>query len=307
MKIKVHPPEVIRFREFLVSQSSAKELVELEMLSLDSLILMIFFIKSFHLEKTKNLKPVGDIEVTLSPNQALAISSLHGLVGESSMRLSQSNPLDDFTNFYNRFGGLFYHQIQTNPVDSLPYFDSMNECFRHLKWTNNIDLNRLNRLVSNHKLDGLKSNFNQQELIDYWMFLSVDECIENMKVNSQQICGHPFSANYELVEHLKKLLNVFSVSQIFTMIYSSSNSCSREIQSRSMDSLYFQLLFPKSFLNYTNKALENKWNITSHENRKYTQCRSELHRVFFRDFLKYPKDPFGLTISDSNLQMMLTR
>ncbi len=296
------PKEVIEFRDSLEKQPAKSELVEFENLSVEALVIAIYLVKNYQIRGTKTFKPIDSTEVTLVPNQQLCHYSVLKLIPETSVRLSRSNSPEDLFQFQYNYGELFFYQLSNNQPDSLPYIDSISFCMRHLKWICNLEIERITRFISKDKFGPILNSYQNSHLLGYWKQLAIDECIEYLEIRSKLITDSPIIPQFELIKQLELLLDSFSVAQIINMIWSSMNFCLGLISDKGGT---LQQLFPKSFIKYSNLAIENGWAISTYEKRLHSNSRSELHKIFFEDLLNYKKDPFGLVISDENLRNII--
>jgi hypothetical protein len=287
--------EVIEFHHYLSEQDGSSTRVSLNLLPLDCLTAIVFLLKNYYNPNTRDYNPLLDVENVVKPDYALLEKALIHLIQNGHIKLSPRNAIVTLTRFHEEHGPLFFFMMKNYQSNHLGFVDSLLVTIRSLRWVSNLDMQQIQRCL----LEGPDSlsTYSEEEFIEYATDLAVNECSEYVRFSALQIFNFQMMITYELIVHFRKLLLTLTTSQILKLVYQSSNFYLRLMKDRQLPKENFQALFTKTFIEYSERALTEKWTIKAYEQRLKLLPKSELNKVFHTNITNVSYDSFNRLVT----------
>ncbi|MEY5048152.1 MAG: hypothetical protein RLZZ175_1511 [Bacteroidota bacterium] len=166
-------------------------------------------------------------------------------------------------------------------------FEISNEEILNTKW--NINFNNIEiefKTIYKNLLKPDLQIFKDIELLILWKSICVNECLENIINTSQKLFNIKLTPNYEDEIIIENLLDDYSTSEIFYMIYNSSNYILRESIDKKWDNDFASKQLIIRLYKYSEKAKYEKWTIRK-SFRPNDLKQSSLSKFLFENVLHF--------------------
>ncbi|PLV58576.1 hypothetical protein [Brachyspira pilosicoli] len=198
---------------------------------------------------------------------------------------------------YNNFDFEIYRQLTKEKILLVSPFSNINAFEDSDKFPNVYYIDKVQYLINISKIDdSLEKTIetiinpeyftldNVDEAYNLWIEIAINECIEYLmyRIDKVKFKFNPAKKTYSL---FKLLLNNFSVSQIYNIIYRSVASASQDYLERGISKEHAANCIIGACERYANKALMKGWNIESY-GRNYDLRQSEISEFFFNKVIK---------------------
>ncbi|MEG0371587.1 MAG: hypothetical protein RR645_04750 [Clostridium sp.] len=196
---------------------------------------------------------------------------------------------------------LYYQKIiRVHPKSDVKAFSSDNfpENFNmfKVKYVVNIDFNDSYQeiIASLMNISSLESS-NKEEAIEIWREISLEECLSYLE---QQMTGVRFNFNCgeKTIAVINDMLNHFSASQIYGIIYRGVANATKYYQENNINKIHVANMVIGSCQRYAERAILKKWNLVNFRRHEPESVLSELffHRVLQIGELGFTMPPIEL-------------
>jgi hypothetical protein len=286
---------ILRFREW-ASNVSSLDKKSIDSLCLESMLILTFLVKRFYNPKSNEFKPIENHSYLTFPNELLFEQGLTSLLSERLVFPVSRTSFQKLETFVERNGEVFFQLLMTNDSKELAYIDSISVIIRNFNWAINIDEPSLYAIYKGHPLN-FGSNHYVQDYTQIWERLIIEDCIAFASQNCLKLAGQKLTPAYQWTELFRSLVELFTLAQLFKIIYQCSTYSLRVMQESGVSPLLFQQILLENIKRYTEKAVANDWKIVPFESRPRYSPQSSLSEVFFREILKFKGDPTTLEFS----------
>lgn len=142
-----------------------------------------------------------------------------------------------------------------------------------------------------------------QEFLAVWNELALQECLSYLLFQMNDV-GYNFSIGDTTKTTFEKLLETFSVGQIYNLIFRAVSNSTRAYQSGNYTKTHAMNMVIASCRNQGERAIAEKWDLKPY-NRIKQLPESELSRFLFTTILKMPNQGFFIAPTLENLQSLL--
>lgn len=133
---------------------------------------------------------------------------------------------------------------------------------------------------------------NYDEILDIWKDLALYECLSYLLFQMNDV-GYKFSIGVTTVATFEKLLENFSVGQIYNLIFRAIANSTRAYQSGDYPKTHAMNMVISSCRNQGERAVAEKWDLKAYSRIKQLP-ESELSRLIFTTILRQPNQGFYL-------------
>lgn len=175
--------------------------------------------------------------------------------------------------------------------------DDDNGSFRYDVMNVDYSLNVVNELSSDNVINLLIfpekiNNVNQDDIIEFWKEIALYECIEYLEWSVESLFSTEYRVGKKTNLVFLNLLNNFSVSQIYGIIYKATNNALRYYHENRISKRQAINTIVGNALNFGERAISNNWDLSKYSRIK--SCpQSSLSKIFFDRYLKIGYDGFN--------------
>ncbi|MFC2994550.1 hypothetical protein ACFODO_04530 [Acinetobacter sichuanensis] len=142
-----------------------------------------------------------------------------------------------------------------------------------------------------------------EDFLMVWNEVALHECLSYLLFQMNDV-GYNFSIGETTKTTFEKLLEIFSVGQIYNLIFRAVSNSTRAYQSRNYTKTHAMNMVIASCRNQGEKAIAEKWDLKPYSRIKQLP-ESELSRLLFTTILKVPYAGFSVAPTLTNLSMLL--
>tara|TARA_Y100001954_G_C15807807_1_gene603584 strand:+ start:273 stop:1439 length:1167 start_codon:yes stop_codon:yes gene_type:complete len=250
-------------REFLTHflNSQKSKSVDFSTLSLKEKIYLGAFLREGISEDFKIICPIGRFENSLAPTSDLSFEIIDSLKTKGIISISPISSYSSFEKINPETGNFTYY-------------------FNQVYWELNLHEDGKEQIDLINTLINPDFNLSSEEAYDFWIEIALNEALEYLEYNVGNALGIEFSAGKKTMLVLRDLLNNFSVSQIFAILYNSTNKAARFYLERNVSRNHAANSIITNAHNYAERALNENWNINKYR-RLHELPESALSKFFF--------------------------
>ena len=224
-------------------------------------------------ENMFEIGPVKEKNVVLAPSERLRLEIYHALLHANAMAVSPSSSIDAFIFDEENWPQKYYtYQVTYNLNLVLP--------------TNIKDI------PSELLYPTYYSSDHQEEALDLWRKIAVDECVEYLQYNLDKV-SFDFSPGDKTYTTFAILLKDFSVSQIYGIIWKAVADASKMYLEKSLSKRHAANTVIGACERYAERAISSHWDLT-----RYGRIRdlpqSILSEFFFNRVLGIGETGFDM-------------
>lgn len=134
-------------------------------------------------------------------------------------------------------------------------------------------------------------NFNVDFCYEMWRKIALNECLQYLDYQLTKVNFRNDDIGEKTISVFNKLLDHFSVSQIYNIIYRSISNATKAYQEGNITKKHARNIVISSCENFGHQAISNKWNINGFK-RDYNLPQSILSKTFFNTILKMSDEGF---------------
>lgn len=240
--------------------------IDFETLTFKEKIYLGAFLREGISEDFSYIKPVDDFIDPLAPTSEYSHEILNMLREKFIITLHENSDVDCFMNLNVETELLFYNPLK-------------------VKWKLNIKKEGLDMRTLIESLINPKYEVEFEEAYQIWRKISLHESIEYLHYNVFNVFRIIYKAGDKTISIISDLLNEYSVSQIYKVIYSSTNHALRFQVEHAVSKIHASNTIIGNAQKYIELAKVNNWNI-----QKYGRLRnlpeSVLSKFLFNRILK---------------------
>lgn len=249
--------------------------VEFETLTFDDRVYLGALLREGLSEDFTYIKPIQDFVNPFVPTLSYSLEVLKDLWEKKLIVIHPESDPDCFENINAETGNFNYN----------PY---------GVKWALNVKVKDAPFETAAQALI-MPENIIEPELsYIFWKKVALLEAIEYFSYSMTSVLGVEYSAGDKTVTVLSDMLNHFSVSQIYSIIYRSVNNALRFKVERSVSKIYAANTVIGNAQSFAERAKIKNWEI-QHYSRLKELPESALSRFFFERVLKIGSDGFFKT------------
>ena len=242
------------------------EKVDLDSLSFEDKIYLGAFLREGISEDFNYIRPIDSFDNPLAPTQDY-ISEILEVLREKRLIVVHPNSDSEFFEDID---------IETGNFRFYPY---------KVKWALNVKKEGLNKVPLVDSLINPDYDVEPEESYQIWRRISLHEALEYFYHSVNNILGVEYSPGEKTIAVLNDLINDYSVSQIYTIIYRSTNNALRFPVERGVSRKHASNTIVGNAQNFAERAKVNKWDV-----QRYSRLRelpeSALSKFFFERILK---------------------
>jgi hypothetical protein len=295
--------QMIRIREALMTVFKRDEFIKshkIPDLSITSLLLLQFFLKHYYDKRSGTFNPIDGYNVLVHPNHAFFAINFVKFLSEVNVSISPKNPNHLYSNFNDQFGQQYYQGVIHSVPGELIYIDSISVLMTRFNWDINIHKIDLQQL-ENLEMRRFYKRYSLAAFTNIWKQLTIDDCVEFTAQNVSKLVSQKLNVSQEVLEFFRNRLEIFTLAQMFKIIYNCSGYALRTIQESGMDVLLYQRVLLDNLRNYTERIIKEEREVTPFGRPKYVS-QSYLSKIFFRDILHNEIDPVNLIANVSSME-----
>lgn len=293
----------IRTREGLMTVFKRDEFIKshkIPELSITSLLVLQFFLKHYYDKRSGTFNPIDGYNVLVHPNHAFFSINFVKFLSEVNVSISPMNPTHSYSNFEEQFGQQYYQGVIHSVPGELIYIDSISVLMTRFNWEVNIHKIDLLQL-ENLEMRRFYKKYSLIAFTNIWKQFSVDDCVEFTAQNVSKLVSQKLNVSHGILEFFRNRLEIFTLAQMFKIIYNCSGYALRTIQETGIDILLYQRVLLDNLRIYTEKIIKGEREIIPFERPKYVP-QSGLSKIFFRDILHNDIDPVNLIVNVSSME-----
>ena len=204
------------------------------------------------------------------------------------------NPLAPTKDFTSEILGILREKrlIDVHPDSDPEYFEEIdietgNVRFHlgKVKWALNVKKEGFDNVQLVNSLINPDYSIEPEESYKIWRKISLHEALEYFYYSVKNILGVEYSPGEKTIATLSDLINDYSVSQIYMIIYKSTNNALRFQAERGVNRKHASNTIVGNAQNFAERAKVNKWDLV-----RYSRLRelpeSALSKFFFERILK---------------------
>ncbi len=204
------------------------------------------------------------------------------------------NPLAPTNDYTNEILALLREKrlIVIHPSSDSEYFEDIDieqGRFRFypfkVKWALNVKKNSLNKVPLVEALMNPDNIIDSEASYHLWRKIALHEALEYFYHSLNNILGVEYSPGEKTISVLNDLINDYSVSQIYTIIYRSTNNALRFQAEREVSRKHAANTIIGNAQSFAERAKINKWDVQRY-NRLKELPESALSKFFFERILK---------------------
>lgn len=154
-----------------------------------------------------------------------------------------------------------------------------------VKWSVNVKQEDLNKVPLIDSIINPSEGYDSEDAFLLWRKIALNESIEYFSYSVNTIMGIKYSIGEKTISVLEDLLNDFSVSQVYNIIYRSTNNALRFQKEQRTSTHHAANTIIGNAQSYAERAKLNNWDLQRYGRRK--ECpESALSRFFFERVLK---------------------
>ena len=143
------------------------------------------------------------------------------------------------------------------------------------------------------------------EAFNIWKHICLEECLEYLIWSVNNILDTSYSVGKKTRSVFTNLLNDFSVSQIYGIIYKSVNNALRYYHEKQVYKKQATNTIVGNSLNFGERAISNNWDLSKYGRIK--ECpQSSISKIFFESLLKVGYDGFNMVPKKELLKFSVT-
>lgn len=227
-------------------------------------------------EDLNKVKPMEENYYKLCPTQKFRDNIIEKLMMKNVLKIHPESPVEAF----DEFGKCFPNKFYMNKV----YF------YLNISSTTSKAFNEIVDMLINPKID---YNDHKLECYELWKEIALDECKEYLLYSMNKVGLTPFNIGDKTISMLNDLLENFSVSQIYSIIYNAINEALRYYHTNNV--------YKKQSANYVigkcqriaERRLANSWETYKYK-RNFDCPQSLLSDFIYNRVMKIGDDGFNL-------------
>ena len=246
--------------------------VSLRDLSFEEKVYLGAFVREGISEDFNYINPIETFINPLAPTQRLQDEILVSL--SRSKRLLVLSPHSDI----NCFPDL---EVSSG---NLSYYPTM------VKWSLNVIEDGINKVPLVEKVMNPSEEYGAEEQYMLWRKIALEESIEYLVFSIKNVLKTDYTVGEKTVAVLSDILNNFSVSQVYGIIYSATNNALRFKAERMVSGKHAANTVIGYAQSHADKAIAGSWDLKKYGRRDCPQ--SAVSKFFFERILKNGSDGF---------------
>jgi len=240
--------------------------VDLDELSFEDKIYLGAFLREGISEDFNYIRPIESFNNPLAPTHDYSSEILEALRKKGVIVIHPSSDYEYFEDI----------DIETGSFRYYPY---------KVKWALNVKKDGLTKVPLVDSLLNPDEKVQSDEAYQIWRKISLHESLEYFYHSVNNILGVEYSPGEKTISVLNDLINDYSVSQIYTIIYRSTNNALRFQVEQGVSRKHAANTIMGNAQNFAERAKVNKWDIQRY-NRLKELPESALSKFFFERILK---------------------
>ena len=213
-------------------------------------------------EDMKTILPLNEIDKKLAPTVEYLKNIIDCLLMKNIIRVDPNSSIDAFVDSEDvEFPTVFYIEYVSYNVNIVNDNEDIKET--------------LSKIINPKNLD----ESDKEEGFKIWKEIALEECLEYFKYSMDNV-GFNFNIGEKTISTFKDLLENFSVSQIYGIIYKSIANGTRYYQERSVSKKQAANSVIGGCQRYAEKAMINNWELTKY-NRIKELPQSVISEFFY--------------------------
>lgn len=268
--------EINRIRKVLSESLDLTKQIPIDVseLSFDELVYTGTLLRIGLEEDLTKIKPANDFNEPFAPTHDFQIEIIRHLKNSKIITVHPCSPVDAFSEVPDDGNFTFY----------------LLKVYYHLNLTSLEDRSSIiNKLMNPDKFEDIYD----EEAYNLWKRIALEECKENLLYNLKSV-GFEYSIGEKTEQILTDLLQKFSTSQIYGIIWSCTTNATRYYQEKNIPKKQAANSVIGNCQRYAEKALAEGW-----EPKKFNRSKdcpqSALSKFFFNRILQIGDDGFNFT------------
>lgn len=240
------------------------EYVAIEELNFIDRVYLGALLRLYMSEQLTVINPIDSTDIKLAPTVELKQDIVRTLSSQHIICVHPESPMDAFTG------------DEENPFPSIYYTYKV---FYYL----NIGADDINKVVS-ELMNPSEFAIDGEEALYLWKKIAVSECLEYLNYQMNKV-GFEFKPGEKTIATFTNLLENFSVSQIYGIIYKGVTQATRYYQEKNVNKRQASNSVIGNCQRYAENALINGWELKKF-GRNYDIPQSKISEFFFNRVLK---------------------
>lgn len=264
-----------RKRQFITNyfQEGSWTKTEESFLSLEDKVYLSVLFRSALSEDTKTIEPLESIEGSIAPTPELEKEIIRTLTGRNILVPSSKSSMNAFDT-----GSSLGEEVEPSKVT---YF--MYKVHYHINLApHDGDYDAMVKRLMYPDI-GNEEGF-EQFCYEMWKRIALSECLQYLLYQMEKV-GYTFNPGEKTINVFEELLEHFSVSQIYNIIYRSVAISTKRYQAREITKIHAQNSVISSCESYGQRAIAQGWKLT-HYSRVKDLPESFISQFFFTSIMQ---------------------